>query len=341
MVRKKKRICLALQGGGAYGAFTWGILDKLLEDGRFEIDAISATSSGSVNAVVLAQSLSTGTNQDARDSLQDLWRSISDLGERFSPIRENPLETMFGYDFTAQFTFQLYDTLMMMFSPYILNPFDFNPLRNLLDEKIDFDKLHRERKIALYLCATNVKTGRLKIFENAAITVDALMASACLPDFYQAVEIDGEYYWDGGFMGNPAIFPLIYNSPIDDIIIVQANPLIRNALPRTSLEIQNRLNEISFNSSLLREIRAIAFTTKLMDEGYINDKYKDKIKRKFMHIIRSDAIMNQFKLINKYKWNWTFLIELRDLGRKVAGEWLEGSYSSIGKKSTLDFDDYL
>lgn len=340
-MKNKKCICLALQGGGAYGAFTWGILDKFLEYGRFEINSISATSSGSLNAVVLAHALTNGTNQDARDELTDLWQSISDLGKYYNPIRENPLETMLGYDFTAQFTSQIFDTLTRILSPYILNPLNYNPLHEMLTEKIDFNQLHNENKIKLYLCATNVKTGRLKIFENAEITVDTIMASACLPELYQSVEINGEYYWDGGFLGNPAIFPLIYNSNVDDIIIIHTNPIVRNSIPMTSSAIESRLNEITYNSTLIRELRAIDFVTKLLDKGYIKDEYRHKIRRKFMHIVRSDAVMSQFTLINKYKWQWESLTQLRDLGREVAKNWLANNFSSIGKKSTIDLNEFL
>lgn len=336
-----KKICLALQGGGAYGAFTWGILDKFLEAECFEIDAISATSSGGVNAIILAHALTVGSYKDARASLYDLWRTISELGEKHSPLRENPIENLMGYDFTYQLTFHLYDTLTRIYSPYILNPLNYNPLRIMLEQKIDFDQLHKENKIKIFLGATNVKTGQLRIFSNKEITVDTVMASACLPDIYQAVEIDNEYYWDGGFLGNPAIFPLLYNSNVDDVVIISTNPFVRSALPITSSEIENRLNEISFNSSLLRELRVIGYLTKMIDEGYIKDEFKDKIRRKFMHLVSSDSVMNRYQLRNKYKWHWDSLQELRDLGRMVAKEWLERNFESIGVKSSLNFDNYL
>lgn len=339
-MHKKKKICLALQGGGAYGAFTWGILDQFLEADCFEIDAISATSSGSINAVVLAQAISKGGPEEARKSLRKLWQSISDLGERFSPVRENPIEELLGTDFTSQLSFHIFDAMTHLYSPYILNPANYNPLSELLESIIDFDDLN-SNKINIFLCATNVKTGRLKIFTKPNLTADTLMASACLPNLYQAVAIDNEFYWDGGFLGNPAIYPLIYNSQVDDIIIVHTNPLVRDSIPRSSAEIENRLNEVSFNSSLIRELRAIAFVTKLLDEGYIKDQYKEEIRRKFIHIVRSDMVMNEFKLINKYKWSWRYLTQLYDLGRIVAKDWLSNNYKAIGEKSTLDFKDYL
>lgn len=337
----KKQICLALQGGGAYGAFTWGVLDKFLEDDRIIIDSISATSSGSVNAVVLAHALTEGDNEHARKQLLDLWHSISELGEMYSPLRENPIEQMLGLNFTAEFTFQAFNAITRVFSPYLLNPTNFNPLREMLCKKIDFKALNKINKIKIFLCATNVKTGRMRIFKNSEISPDAIMASACLPDIYQAIEIDGEYYWDGGFLGNPAIFPLIYNSDVDDIVIISTNPFIRDSVPSSSAEIANRLNEISFNSSLIRELRAIDFVTKLLDKGYVKEEHQDKVRRKLMHIVRSDEVMNQFKLINKYKWDWDSLTKLRDLGRLVGEQWIATHFNAIGKKSTLDFDAFI
>lgn len=339
---KTKKICLALQGGGAYGAYTWGILDRFLEDERIEIDAISATSAGSVNAVLLANGMYNGGNEGARRALNDFWQTLGQYGSYLSPIGQMlpMIESNLDLDMTAQISFVLFDTITRTYSPYMLNPFDFDITRLILLEKVNFKNLKRN-PIKLFLSATNVKTGMLKVFENANITVDSVLASACLPHLRQAVKINEDYYWDGGYLGNPAIYPLIYNSQIDDILIIHNNPIVRETVPIHSTDIASRVNEISFNSSLIRELRSIAFVTKLIDKGWIKDEYKETIRRKFVHIIRSDEIMNRFKLINKFNWHFSFLSHLRDLGREEADKWLKVNFEHIGKKPTLDFSEFL
>src|SRR5579883_1061229 len=342
--KAKKKICLALQGGGAYGAYTWGILDKFLENEQLEIDAISATSAGSVNAIVLAQGMQQGGHQGARNALRDFWRTLSSYGAYYSPIRSfwsGNSGTFLANDMFAQSSFLWFDFFIRNFSPYILNPLNFNLLRLVLSDRIDFKKLHRHNKIKLFLCATNVKTGMLKIFENSEITLDTIIASACLPNLFQAVEIDGEYYWDGGFLGNPPIFPLIYHSKVNDIVIIHNNPIIRDTVPISSTDITNRINEISFNSSLLRELRVIAFISKIIDKGWIKEEYQEMMKKRYIHIIRSDEIMNQFTLINKYNWCWDFISHLYDLGRITADNWLKINFDHLGRKPTIDFYEFL
>lgn len=336
-----KKICLALQGGGAYGAYTWGILDKFLEDMRLEIDAISATSAGSVNAVALAYGMCKGGREGAREALYDFWHTLGVYWNSFSPTYQTPFEILLGIDITSQASFLIFDTLSRTISPYHLNPTNYNLLRELLIDKIDFEVLNNTTKIKLFLCATNVKTGKLKIFENHHISIDSVMASSCLPHLYQAVEIDNEFYWDGGFLGNPAIFPLIYNSKVDDIIIVNTNPVIRDTLPISSAEIASRTNEVSFNSSLMRELRAISFITKLLDDGWIKEEFRSKIDKKFIHIVRSDEILKHFNHAKKYNLHWDFLTHLRDLGRKSAEDWLEKNFHKIGKESTINYDDFF
>ncbi|OGT60625.1 MAG: hypothetical protein A3E85_02665 [Gammaproteobacteria bacterium RIFCSPHIGHO2_12_FULL_45_12] len=337
----KKPICLALQGGGAYGAYSWGILDKLLEDNRLDIEAISATSAGSVNAVILAHGLIKGGNEGAREALNDFWTSISEYGSYLSPIRQMLPENLASFDVTAYSTFETFDNFCHAVSPYLFNPFNFNILKIILQNKVDFELLKKETSIQLFLCATNVKTGKLKVFENAELSIDAVLASACLPHLNHAVNIDDEYYWDGGYIGNPPIFPLIYKSKINDILIIHNNPIVRDSVPVTSHEIDNRMNEISFNSSLMRELRAIHFVTTLITDGMIKSEFKDYVRLKLVHIIRSDAAMNQFSLIDKYKWHLEFLLKLRDLGRKNATNWLESNCQDVGIKSTIDFNEFL
>jgi NTE family protein len=250
-----KTVNLALQGGGSHGAFAWGVLDRLLEDGRIKIEGISATSAGAMNATVLAYGLAEGGTEGARSALAFFWRNIAEAA-RTSPLQPSPLDRLLHnhwLDFSP--AFQMLDLMTRVFSPYQLNPLNINPLRDVLVQSVDFEQLRRCSSAKLFLSATNVRTGKVKIFNTSEITPDAVLASACLPFLFQAVEIDGEAYWDGGYMGNPAIFPLIYECVSTDVVIVHINPLARPDVPRTSGEIMNRINEISFNSSLMREAR--------------------------------------------------------------------------------------
>ena len=327
-------INLALQGGGAHGAFAWGVLDYLLEDGRLRIEAISATSAGAMNAAVCAHGMLQGGNEGARAALQRFWKAISEAG-RFGPILPS-LMSMFtgGHSLDDSPSYQLFELMSRLFSPYQFNPYNVNPLRDVLGKHIDFAALRRaEGAIRLNICATNVETGKIRIFQNGELTVESVLASACLPFLFQSVEIDGEYFWDGGYIGNPAIFPLIAGSKSADVVIVHINPIRRKGCPKTAAEILNRLNEISFNSSLMREMRAIAFVSDLIDSGKVVDA---DMKRMRMHSIRSDELMAGWGVSSKLNTNWRFLTELRDQGRKAASSWLEASYERIGKESTID-----
>jgi NTE family protein len=264
-----KSINLALQGGGAHGAFTWGVLDRLLEDERIAIDGISATSAGAMNATVFASGIATGGREGAKKALTEFWRRIS-RAALTSPLRPTLLEHLLCNHSMAQSAgFVFFEMMTRLFSPYEFNPLNRNPLRQALLDSIDFDALSPTTcPIKLYLAATNVRTGKIKVFDNCEIGVDAVLASACLPFLFQAVEIDGEAYWDGGYAGNPPIFPLIYNCSSSDVLIVQLSPMRREELPHSSMEI---LNRVSFNSSLLREMRAIRFVTRLIDDGTVID----------------------------------------------------------------------
>jgi len=259
-----KSINLALQGGGAHGTFTWGVLDRLLEDERIRFDGISATSAGALNATALAAGMAAGGRQGAKKALSRLWRQISHAALA-SPLRPTLLERLLGNHSMAQSAgFVFFELMTRLFSPYEFNPLNRNPLQQVLLDSIDFDALSPKTcPIKLYLAATNVRTGKIKVFDNSQISVDTVLASACLPFLFQAVEIDGEAYWDGGYASNPPSFPLIYNCSSGDVVNVQLSPMRRDELPHSSLEILNRVNEISFNSSLLREMRAIRFVTRL------------------------------------------------------------------------------
>ena len=333
----RKPVSIALQGGGAHGAFAWGVLDKIIEDGRLDISAISATSAGAMNAVVMAYGVSVGGMDGAREKLHEFWEEISRAGELYSPVRTMPWEKWLqASGFQSEFSpaFMAFQALTHLFSPYQLNPFNFNPLKDVLLKVVDFERLsHCNRATRLYLSATNVRTGKIKVFENADLSVDAVLASACLPYVFKAVEINGESYWDGGFMGNPAIFPLIYNKGSRDVIIVHINPIERAKLPRTAPEIFDRINEISFNSSLMREMRTIEFVTRLIDEGALDGK---KYSRMLIHSIRDDAEMTQLGVATKLNPDWDFLCHLRDVGRLRAEEWLEENLSRVGQESSID-----
>jgi NTE family protein len=335
----RRMINLALQGGGTHGAFAWGVLDRLLEDGRVRIDGISATSAGAMNAVVLAHGMAEGGPEGARRALTTFWRRIAQATVA-SPLQLSPFDRAGQNGGLSAFNpaFQVFDVLVRLFSPYQLNPMNFNPLRGILEQSVDFERLRRGCQIKLFLNATNVRTGKVRIFRNADITPDAVMASACLPFLFQAVEIDGEAYWDGGYMGNPAIFPLIYECQSRDVVVVHINPIARPDVPRTALDILNRMNEISFNSSLMREFRAIAFVTRLIDEGRVTDA---SLKRMLLHSIDADAVMQGLGANSKLNADWEFLTHLCKTGHAAAGDWLDQSFRHLGRQSSVDLDAYL
>ncbi|MBI1383838.1 MAG: patatin-like phospholipase family protein [Rhizobiales bacterium] len=339
MTKRAKPINLALQGGGAHGAFTWGVLDRLIEDGRVSFDAISATSAGAMNAVACIYGAAIGGPDEARRLLHDFWKTSAEFGGTQGPVVAevwNRLTAPFGALDQGP-AYHMFDSLVRTFSPYQLNPLNINPLRDILERLIDFDELHRRGcGTRLYLSATNVRTGKIKVFENSEIGVEHVLASACLPYIFHAVEIDGEHYWDGGYMGNPAIFPLIYGATSRDVLIVHINPLERLDVPRTAPEIFNRINEISFNSSLMREMRAIAFVTRLIDDGALSS---DRYSRMLIHAIHGDEFMRDLSIATKLSPSWSFLCELRDLGRRIAEEWLEANFDAIGERSSVDIEE--
>jgi NTE family protein len=329
-----KSINLALQGGGAHGAFTWGVLDRLLEDDRIRFDGISATSAGAMNATALAAGMAAGGPQGAKKALALLWRQISHAALA-SPLQPTLLERLLGYRSMAQSAgFVFFELMTRLFSPYEFNPLNRNPLRQVLLDSIDFDALSPTTcPIKLYLAATNVRTGKIKVFDNSEIGVDAVLASACLPFLFQAVEIDGEAYWDGGYAGNPPIFPLIYNCSSSDVVIVQLSPMRRDELPHSSMEILDRVNEISFNSSLLREMRAIRFVTRLIDDGTVVD---GSLRHMRIHSIAADDVIAKLSIASKLDADWEFLTSLRDTGRERAEQWLDAHFDRIGVESTVD-----
>ena len=329
-----KTLNLALQGGGAHGAFTWGVLDRLLEEPGIDFEGVVATSAGAMNAAVMTYGLIEGGRDGARRALANFWRRVSHAAV-FSPLQPTLLDRMLNNrSLEHSPAYVIFDVMTRIMSPYQFNPLNINPLRSVLEQSMDFEALRTARcKLKLNICATNVRTGKVKVFTNDEITCDAIMASACLPFLFRAVEIDGEAYWDGGYMGNPAIFPLIYHCETPDVLIVHINPMMRPDLPQTATEIMNRVNEISFNSSLMREMRAIEFVTKLIDSGMADEL---KLKRMLIHAISADDLMVELGVASKLNADWSFLVDLRDAGRERAETWLKTNYDRIGKSSTLD-----
>ena len=330
-----KTINLALQGGGAHGAFGWGVLDRLLEDERVAFDGVSATSAGAMNAAVLAYGLAAGGREGAKTALANFWRRVANAAI-FSPLQPTMLDRMFhNHSLEMSPAFLMFDLMSRIFSPYETNPLNHNPLRKALEDSVDFEQLRSESPVKLFLSATNVRQGKVRVFKTDEITADVVLASACLPFMFQAVEIDGEPYWDGGYMGNPALFPLIYNCDSRDMVIVHINPIMRSETPKTARDILNRINEISFNSSLMREMRAISFVTKLIDDETIAD---GAMKRMLVHSIDAEEFMRKLGVSSKLNPDWEFLTHLRDVGRERAEEWLNENYGNLGKRSSVDIE---
>jgi NTE family protein len=325
---------LALQGGGAHGAFTWGVLDRLLDEPNLSFDGIVATSAGAMNAAVMAYGLAEGGRSGAQTALANFWRRVSHASAS-GLLQPSLMDRMTGsrsLEFSPAFV--MFDMITRLMSPYQFNPFNYNPLRQVLEQSIDIDAIRMARcPVKLNICATNVRTGKVKVFDNDELSIEAVMASACLPFLFQAVEIDGEAYWDGGYMGNPAIFPLIYSCDTPDVLVVHINPIEREEVPKSASEILNRINEISFNSSLLREMRAIAFVTDLIDNA-ADDRHN--LKRIFVHGISHDDNMRGLSVSSKMNADWGALVDLRDRGRQCADAWLSENYQDIGRRSTVD-----
>ena len=327
---------LALQGGGSHGAFTWGVLDRLLEEPWLRIDGISGTSAGAMNAVVLTDGYAKGGAEGARAALEQFWRSVSHAA-RFSPIRRSPLDILLGrWTLDNSPFFVAFDMAARLFSPYDLNPRGANPLREILDECVDFERVAKS-PIRLFVTATNVRTGRGRVFRNAEMTPDVLLASACLPTLFQAIEIDGEAYWDGGYSGNPTITPLVRECKSQDTLLVAVNPVEREGTPRSAREILDRLNEVSFNATLLKELRMIAVLRQVVDAGTGEGALWAGMR---IHLISSTAI-DKLGASSKFNAEWDFLTMLRDEGRRSAEAFLASHRPDIGKRSTLDLDRLL
>ncbi len=334
--REPVLVDLALQGGGSHGAFTWGVLDRLLEEPWLRIEAISGTSAGAMNAAVLADGWMQGGAEGARATLGSYWRRVSEAAT-FSPLQRSPLDRLMGrWTLDTYPAYVIMNLMARVLSPYDLNPLGLNPLRKILTETIDFERLARA-PIRLFITATSVRTGRGRIFRNAEITPDVLLASACLPTVFQAIEIDGEPYWDGGYAGNPTLTPLVRESDAHDTILVQINPRERLEPLRTASEILNRLNEISFNSPLMKELRMMALLRQVSDPGHGEGARWAGMRT---HRIMSDVLAS-FGASSKLNAEWEFVSLLKQEGRKSADAFLAAHGHDLGQRSTADIDVLL
>lgn len=324
---------LALQGGGSHGAFTWGVLDRLLEDDRILIDAVSGTSAGAMNACAVVEGLARGGPERAQEKPRDYWQAVS-AAAIASPMKRSLLNRMTGrWSLANSPAFSWTKNFFRNYSPYELNPFGFNPLRDLVGRTFDFDAINECNSVKLFLGATNVRTGRPKVFRQPEISVDAVLASACLPFLSHTVEIGGEGYWDGGYMGNPPLFPSVDETEARDLIIVRINPFERQEIPKTAYEIDDRLNEITFNASLLKELRSLYFLAEIIREEKLErEAYRDTR----LHCIAADDEMRELGASSKLNAEWDFLEFLHDLGRRTADNWLITHGNDLGARSTFN-----
>jgi NTE family protein len=332
-----KRINLALQGGGAHGAFTWGVLEHLLGDERLQIEGVSGTSSGGMNAIMLTDGLARGGRAEAQKRLADFWRSVSSTGD-LPPMQRAVMERLLAFTPVDGSPVQAwFDLMSRYFSPYDFNPLNINPLKDLVERFVDFKAVQSFPDIQLFISATNVQTGRVRIFPREKVTADAVMASACLPELFHAVEIDGVPYWDGGYLGNPVIFPFFGTTQTEDVLVVQINPLVRQKTPTSSAEILNRLNEITFNSPLIAEYRAMEFVARLIDQGRLpRGTGPGQYRRINVHRIVLDSLGTQFVASSKMTTDYDFFDMLRTNGRRAARRFLDEHFDDIGVKSTVD-----
>lgn len=325
-----KKLNLALQGGGAHGAFTWGVLDRLLEEPDLEFSAISGTSAGAMNAVVTAEGLLEGGNDRARAQLEQFWLGMADAADRLNPWRQWP-----GYSLVEPFLFEASMAATRILSPYDVSATDTNPLRQALLDLIDFEKVRRQRRIKLFINTTHVATGGLRCWREHELTVEMVLASACLPSLFQTPMIDGEGYWDGGYIANPAIEPMCRATDTDDVLIVQLNPIVRTELPRKAADILDRLSEISFNASLVTELRFIAERNRLINNGELSEK---KHRKTHLHMIHGDQALGELPAATKLTAERKFLLMLRDKGREAASEWLERHGDKVGDRSSFNYN---
>jgi NTE family protein len=333
----RKKINLGLQGGGAHGAFTWGVLDGLLEDERIDIEGISGTSAGAMNAVMLADGLARGGAEEARKRLAEFWRAAS-LDGNLPALQRTVVDRLFSFTpYDGSPAQAWFNAIARYLSPYDLNPLNINPLRDLIERFVDFAAVRACKEVSLFISATNVHTGRLRIFPQEKLSADVIMASACLPFLFRAVEIDGVPYWDGGYMGNPALFPFFGATETEDVLIVQINPVERPTTPTSQTEIMNRINEITFNSSLLSEFRAIDFVRRMIDQGRLpHGTGPGEYRRINVHRIALDSSFKKLTAGSKLKSDFEFFQLLHKGGRRAARNFLTAHFDDIGVRSTVD-----
>ncbi|RJQ77153.1 MAG: patatin-like phospholipase family protein [Desulfobacteraceae bacterium] len=335
----KKPITLALQGGASHGAFTWGVLDRLAEEPSLDIRAVSGTSAGALNAAVFVAGFQQNGAAGAKQKLHDFWRSVSRAGHSVF----NPYSYIAGWPMLGTYVFFWTRVLSQVWSPYD-NLFYSNRLKSLLEEAVgDFKHLARIQKPALFICATNVRTNQRKIFWGDEICVEALLASACLPSLFQAVSVNGDDYWDGGYMGNPALSPL--RQFADDILIIGVNPINRQKTPRLAADIMDRLNEITFNASLILDLEKMAFVNKLLQKKLLNQDQPESKEKSFkeiyFHLIEAEKKMSEYPEYTKSDTSWGFLIELKSLGRETASKWIDDHIAGVGVSSTFDVEKLI
>ncbi len=346
--RSKRRIDLALQGGGSHGAFTWGVLDRLLEEEWLEIAGVSGTSAGAMNAVALAAGLMEGGRVGAQAALRRFWEKVADAAP-FAALDNGPLGGAFGLNnpwlqpWIAPWH-QFAQALGSQFSPYQLNPLNLNPLRQILEDTIDFRQVRACSRTHLFIAATHVSTGELRVFNQDELTADMVLASACLPLLFQAVEIKGEAYWDGGYAGNPTLLPLISETDADDLLLVQINPSRRDEVPTQASDILDRANEVTFNASLLKELRTIALIKEaLKDAGRSDSAYRRPLFRRIddlrLHRLDAEEELAQFGASSKLQTSRNFLLQLHSIGRRAADEWLLEHAKDIGKRSSYELPE--
>ena len=332
----RRTISLALQGGGAHGAFQWGVLDRLLEDDRLDIRAVTSASAGAMNAAALVSGLEAGGADGARRQLDILWREVNQSGGRNvfgdSSIWSQALTPGWLKDTGL---WRTGENLALSMSPYQFNPFNLNPLKRVLDTAVDFEAV-RASSIAMFVSATSVKEGRAHLFKTAEITPEVLLASSCLPHLFQAVEIDGESYWDGGYLANPPLWPLFYADTPDDVLLLTLNPFERPETPRAAGEIMDRLNEIAFSAPLAAELRAVAFVQELVEKDRLTPEARGHYRHIRMHAIEADGWIDDLSMGSKSNTEWTFLNDLRSRGRAAAEEWLKSCFPDVGVRSSVD-----
>jgi NTE family protein len=328
-----KPINLALQGGGAHGAFTWGVLDHLLEDGRTEIEGISGASAGAMNAIMLADGLTRGGGDEARQRLADFWRAVSVDGH-LPDLQRSVAERLFPFVPRETLWFGAMSRLL---SPYDLNPLNINPLKEVIERFVDFEAIRGDRSLELFISATNVHTGELRVFTRAEITPEVVMASAALPLLFRAVEIDGVPYWDGGYSGNPAVTPFLRATATEDVLIVQINPRERRKVPTRTREIMSRVNEINFNAPLLSELRGVAFVNRLIDEGRLpRGLQQGEFRRLRLHRIVMQELPEDVGTRSTLKTDYEYFEMLRKLGQRATRRFLDAHFDAIGRTSTID-----